>query len=88
MTSGIVLGIGLGFNDHAPEQIATFSAFHQQAADELGGNHFGRAAEEGVREGWEIVGNGLVVSCRIGSGEVRRPACIPVTQAQVLYELF
>ena len=51
MTSGIVLG--LGFSDHAPEQIATFSAFHQQAADELGGNHFGRAGEEGVGQGLE-----------------------------------
>ena len=25
-------------------------AFHQQAADELGGNHLGRAGEEGLRE--------------------------------------
>ena len=32
-----VLGIRFGSHDHAPQQIATFLAFHQQAADEVGG---------------------------------------------------
>jgi len=30
--------------------------FHQQAADELGGDDFGRAGEEGLRECWEGLG--------------------------------
>ena len=28
-------------------------AFHQQAADELGGNLLGTASDEGLGEGWE-----------------------------------
>ena len=60
MTSGIVLGISLGFNDHAPEQAAVVLAFHQQATDEVGGNQFGRAGEEGLGEGWEVLGDGLL----------------------------
>jgi len=30
--------------------------FHQQAADELGGNQLGGASEEGLGEGWEGLG--------------------------------
>jgi len=30
-------------------------AFHQQTADELGGDDLGRAGEEGLRECWEGV---------------------------------
>ena len=59
MTSGIVLGIRLGFNDHAPEQAAVVLAFYQPAADEIGGNDFSGAAEEGLPQSWEILGNGL-----------------------------
>ena len=59
VTSGIVLGIGLGFNDHAPEQAAVVLAFHQPAANQLRGNHLGRAAEEAVGQGWKIFGNEL-----------------------------
>ena len=29
---------------------------HQQAADELGGDLLGGAGEEGLVEGWEVVG--------------------------------
>ena len=58
MTSGIVLGIGLGFNDHAPEQAAVVLAFHQPAADELRSNDLGWTAEEGLRESGDNVGNG------------------------------
>ena len=45
-----VLGIRFGSHDHAPEQAAVCFAFHQQAADELGGNLLGGAGEEGVGE--------------------------------------
>jgi len=31
-------------------------AFHQQAADELGGYHLGRAGEEGLGKCWEVLG--------------------------------
>jgi len=30
-------------------------AFHQQAADEGGGNHLSGASEEGLGEGWEVL---------------------------------
>ena len=59
MTSGIVLGIRLRFHDHAPEQAAVCLAFHQQAADELGGNQLSRAGEKALGKGWEILGDGL-----------------------------
>jgi hypothetical protein len=47
----VVLGIRLRFHNHAPEQLPIRLAFHQQAADEVGGNHLCWATEEGVREG-------------------------------------
>lgn len=34
-------------NNEAPQQLTTFLAFHQQAADELGGDDLGGAGEEG-----------------------------------------
>ena len=51
------------FHNHAPQQLATFLAFHQQAADELGGNLLGGAGEEGLGEvlgGRGGYGGGLV----------------------------
>ena len=59
MTSGIVLGIGLGFNDHAPEQAAVVLAFYQPAAHQIRSDDFRWTAEEGVGEGWETLGDGL-----------------------------
>ena len=55
MTGGIVLGIRLRFNNHAPEQAAVCLAFHQPAANQLRGNDLSRTAEEGVGQGWEIL---------------------------------
>ncbi len=43
-------------------------AFHQQAADELGGNQLGRAVEETAGQGWEVVGG----RGGYGSGFVRK----------------
>ena len=48
MTGGIVLGIRLSFNDHAPEQAAVVLAFHQPAANQLRGNDLRWTTEEGV----------------------------------------
>ena len=59
MAGGVVLGIRLGFHHHAPEQAAVLLAFHQQAADELGGDQLGRAGEKALGKGWEILGDGL-----------------------------
>ena len=59
MTSGIVLGIGLGFNDHAPEQAAVVLAFHQPAAHQSRSDDLRWTAEEGLGQGWEIGGDGL-----------------------------
>ena len=46
VAGGVVLGIRLGFHNHAPQQLARGLAFHQQAADQIGGNLLGGAAEE------------------------------------------
>ena len=50
VTGGLALAIGLCFHNHAPQQPAIRLAFHQQAADELGGNLLGGACEEGLGE--------------------------------------
>ncbi len=50
MAGGLFLGIRLRFHNHAPQQLASGLAFHQQAADELGGNLLGGVGEEGVGE--------------------------------------
>jgi len=49
----LLLGVDM---PHAPQQLATFLALHQQAADELGGNELGGAGEEGLGE--ELGGRG------------------------------
>jgi hypothetical protein len=56
VAGGLLLGIGLRFHDHAPQQLATLLAFHQQAADELGGDDLRGAGEEALGEDWESVG--------------------------------
>ena len=58
VTSGVVLGIRLRFHHHTPEQAAVCLAFHQPAANQLRGDDLRWTAEEGVRQGWEIVGDG------------------------------
>jgi hypothetical protein len=50
VAGGVVLGIRLRFHNHAPQQLASGLAFHQQAADELGGNLLGGAGEERLGE--------------------------------------
>ena len=54
MAGGLLLGIRLRFHNHAPQQLHIRLAFHQQAADQLGGNELGGAGEEGLGEvlGW------------------------------------
>jgi hypothetical protein len=47
---GLALAIRLRFHNHAPQQLPSGLALHQQAADELGGNLLGGAGEEGVGE--------------------------------------
>jgi len=50
VAGGLLLGIRLRFHKYAPQQLATFLALHQQAADQLGGDQLGGAGEEGLRE--------------------------------------
>jgi len=50
VAGGLLLGIRLRFHHHAPQQLAIGLAFHQQAADELGGNNLSGAGEKGWRE--------------------------------------
>jgi hypothetical protein len=56
VASGFVLGIRLGFHNHAPQQAAVLLAFHQQATNQVGGDQLGRAGEEGLGESWEELG--------------------------------
>jgi len=50
VAGGLLLPIRLRFHNHAPQQLAIRLPFHQQAADELGGNLLGGAGEEGLGE--------------------------------------
>jgi len=50
VAGGLLLGIRLRFHNDAPQQLANGLAFHQQAADELGGDQLGRAGEEALGE--------------------------------------
>ena len=50
VAGGLLLGIRLRFHNHAPQLLAIRFAFHQQAADEFGGNLLGGAGEEGLGE--------------------------------------
>jgi hypothetical protein len=71
VAGGLFLRIRLCFHNHAPQQLASGLAFHQQAADELGGNLLGGAGEEGLGEGWEGLGGagrGWEVVAWLGSG--------------------
>jgi len=62
----LLLGIRLRFHNHAPQQLAIGLAFHQQAADQLGGDDLSGAGVEGLGEVtggswwlWEWLGSGL-----------------------------
>lgn len=62
VAGGVVLGIRLRFDNHAPQQRAIGLAFDQQAADQVGGDLIGWAGVEGLGDGWEGVygfGSGL-----------------------------
>ena len=51
VAGGVALAIRLRFHNHPPHQLAIRLAFHQQAADELGGDDLlGGAGEEGLGE--------------------------------------
>jgi len=50
VAGGLLLGICLRFHKYAPQQLAIRLAFHQQAADQLGGDQLGGAGEEGLGE--------------------------------------
>jgi hypothetical protein len=69
VASGLALAIRLRFHNHAPEQPAIRLAFYQQAADDLRGDDLGGAGEEGLGEGWELLGgcggygSGLMRKC-------------------------
>jgi len=55
VAGGLLLGIRLRFHHHAPQQLAIRLAFHQQAADERGGDDLGGAGEEALGE---VLGEG------------------------------
>jgi len=62
VAGGLLLGIRLRFHHHAHQQLPSGLAFHQQAADEFGGDLLGGAGEEGwgeVLEGRGGCGSGL-----------------------------
>jgi len=49
VAGGLLLVIRLRFHNHAPQQLAIRLALHQQAADQLGGDHLGRATTSAGR---------------------------------------
>ena len=61
VAGGLPLGIRLRFHNHPPQQLTILLAFHQQAANQLGGNLLRRASKEGL-------GKGLVERGGYGSG--------------------
>ena len=66
VTGGLALAIRLRFHNRAPKEVAIGLAFHQQAANELGGNLLGGAAEEALGEvlgGLGGYGSGLMRKC-------------------------
>jgi hypothetical protein len=66
VAGGLLLGIRLCFHNHPPKRLAIRLPFHQQAADQLGGNNICWAGEETLGEDWESVGgygSGLVRKC-------------------------
>jgi len=69
VAGGLLLGIRLRFHKYAPQQLAIGFAFHQQAADEVGGNLLSGAGEKGLGEGWEALdGRGGYGSGLVGGG--------------------
>ena len=66
VAGGLALAIRLRFHNHAPEQLTRGLAFHQQAADQLGGDDLGGVGEEGLGEalgGRGGYGGGFVRRC-------------------------
>ncbi len=72
VAGGLALAIRLRFHNHALQQLTRGLALHQQAADELGGNLLGGAAEEvlgvGGWAGWMGVVPIGVAWVEIGKG--------------------
>ena len=64
VAGGLALAIRLRFHNHAPQQLPSGLALHQQAADELGGDDLGGAGEE-------VLGAVLEERGGYGSGFVR-----------------
>ena len=66
---GYALAIRLRFHNHAPEQLSSGLALHQQAANQLRCHLFCGAAEEDSGQGWEFLdgrggyGGGFVRMC-------------------------
>jgi len=46
VAGGLLLGIRLRFHHHAPQKLPSGLEFHQQAADELGGDDLSGEGEE------------------------------------------
>jgi len=65
VAGGLILGIRLRFHHHAPQQLPSGLAFHQQAADQLGCNLLGGASEEALGE---VLGEGGGYGSGLGAG--------------------
>ncbi len=59
---GLELALRLRFHNHAPQQFAIGLALDQQASNQRWGDLLRGAAEEGLGEGWEVLGG------RVGYG--------------------
>jgi len=74
VAGGLLLRIRLRFHHHAPQQLPSGLAFHQQAADELGGDDLSGAGEEGWGESWEGLGG---YWSGLGDGSITCPKELP-----------
>jgi len=70
VAGGLLLGIHLRFHKYAPQQLATFLALHQQAADELGSDDLGGAGEEVLGE---VLGGRGGYGCKFGGASITCP---------------
>jgi len=71
VAGGLLLRIRPRFHHHTPQQLSTFLAFHQQAADEFGATcSAGRAKND-----WGSAGM-VVVAMGVASSRPNTPSCV------------
>ena len=84
MAGRFALAIRLRFHNHAPQQLPSGLALHQQAAYELGGNLLGGAGEEALGVGGVVLGGRGGYGSGLGGRRWSHPATTPITDLKTL----